>query len=127
MRALYAQEIMRPELKSQLDNELRSQWLVKVFLIFIVFPACCFLMYLAIDPNSIKSSTVVGVAVNRSVSYHDEGHTNYLHIEVPNENRIIKVSLPSATPIKTGVKVAVRKLEKPSSKKARYMFLKYIE
>ena len=118
---------MRPDVKSHLDRELRNNNLVKLLLLLIVFPVCCYLIYSLVDPSSIKGSDVVGVSINRSALLHDEGHTNYLHIRVENEDRIIRVKLPRNVSIKVGVKVLLRKLEKPLYKKAKYKFLKYVE
>ncbi|MBL4832215.1 MAG: hypothetical protein JKY55_20345 [Aliivibrio sp.] len=121
---------MRPEVKAQLDSALRKNDFWKLFLrflLYIVFPACCFLIYLTIDPSSIKGSDVIGVSINRSALLHDEGHTNYLYIRVEGIDRVIRVSLPRKVATKVGAKVMLRKLEKPSSKKARYKFLKYVD
>ncbi|GGI89906.1 hypothetical protein GCM10007978_29430 [Shewanella hanedai] len=118
---------MRTEIKSRLDSELRKNKLVKIILFLVVFPVCCFLIYSLIDPSSIKGSNVIGVSINRHTLLHDEGHTNYLHIRVENDDRIIKVTLPRSVPIKVGVKVMLRKLERSSSRKAKYKFLMYLK
>jgi len=103
-----------------------NKWLVRTTF-FVLFLVICVFIYWLINPSATTSSIVIGHSVNRTARLHDEGHTNILFIKVPGEPSLIRVNLPNSVAPKINLDIMLSKIEKPSRKRAKYRFIKYIE
>ncbi len=103
-----------------------NKWLVRTILLVLFLTTCVFIYWL-INPSATTSSIVIGHSVNRTARLHDEGHTNILFIKIPKEPNLIRVNLPNSIAPKINIDIMLSKIEKPSRKRARYRFIKYIE
>lgn len=79
------------------------------------------------NPNDIIDSNVTGLSVNKTALLHDEGHTNILFVKLDNTGKVVRVFMPNSIAMKLNRRVLLRKLEKKSSTRVRYRFLKYID
>ncbi|ACA85445.1 hypothetical protein [Shewanella woodyi] len=118
---------MRETIKQKLDSELRNKKFKQFIYFFFALVTIAVIVSFIVNRAETKGTYVIGHVVNRHTKLHDEGHTNYLIVEVPTENKLVYVRVPTKDIVKVNTKVQLRRMMKTSSGKSRYIFLKYIE
>lgn len=118
---------MRPEIKAKLDTEQGLSKNITKLLLAILVVSICALIFWIRNPNDIIGSNVTGLSVNKTALLHDEGHTNILFVKLDNTGKVVRVFMPNSISMKLNRRVQLRKLEKKSSTRIRYRFLKYID
>ncbi len=118
---------MRKELKESLEREIWSDrhkrfrtWSV----VFLVFVLVGWLLY---GLTSDSAKTVFGTVHSYRAVLHDEGHTIYLRVKVPDKENLVNVRLPKYEPIKKDVKVELRRMDTKMFELSKFAFIKYVD
>jgi hypothetical protein len=77
--------------------------------------------------TSDGSEKVVGEVTGTHTRMHEEGHTLYLMVKIPESNNPVKVRLPKGQLIKKGAKIEINQINTLWYGKSRFSFSKYLE
>ncbi|WP_417349942.1 hypothetical protein [Ferrimonas sp.] len=69
---------------------------------------------------------LTGVVDGHHVFLHDEGHTRYLLVRVPDRERLVRVVLPQRSPFLEGARVELYRNHASDSSNERYLFKGYL-
>ncbi|SET49973.1 hypothetical protein [Thalassotalea agarivorans] len=83
--------------------------------------------YVSLGSIGTDSQKVVGEVISTHTRMHDEGHTLYIMVKIPNRTSLVKVKLPTNQPIKKDAKVELNQVETLWLEKHRYTFSKYLD
>lgn len=86
--------------------------------------SACYVLYLLHRPAA-ATETVIGKVNSHRAFVHDEGHTTYLLLTVPDRSTIVEARLPKQVPIKIGQHVELTRLTYEQTRKERYLFVRY--
>lgn len=77
--------------------------------------------------TSDGSEKIIGEVTGTHTRMHDEGHTLYLMVKIPESINPVKVRLPKCKLIKKGAKIEINQIDTLWYGKSRFSFSKYLE
>ena len=77
--------------------------------------------------TSNGSEKVAGEVTGTFTRMHEEGHTMFLMVKIPEKKQPVKVRLPIGVYIRKGAKIEINEIETLWFGKSRYSFSKYLE
>ena len=118
---------MRKNSSQKLDKLLLKERnkSIKLWVITAVCTVLLGLLLLGYSTNG--SEKVVGEVTGTFARLHEEGHTMYLMVKIPEYPEPIKVRLPSDQLIKKGAQIEINQIETLWFGKSRFSFSKYLK
>ncbi|BDY04473.1 hypothetical protein [Ferrimonas sp. YFM] len=117
---------MRREAKQTLDREMAIIRWQKYGAVLVVALVLCMGGWSVLGTQPQDAEPLIGVVEGHHVLLHDEGHTRFLLVRVPDRERLIRVVLPQRSPFLAGAKVEVYRNRVADSSRERYLFKRYL-
>ena len=118
---------MRKNSGQKLDRLLLKER-YKIIKLWVITAICTVLFGLLLLGYSTNGSEkVIGEVTGTFTRLHEEGHTLYLMIKIPEYPEPVKVRLPSGQLIKKGAQIEINQIETLWFGKSRFSFSKYLK
>lgn len=118
---------MRKEARQALDREIVTIRRQKYGLLLVVVLMLCFGIWSVFHTQPQESEVLIGTVDGHHVFLHDEGHTRYLLIRVPDREGAVRVVLPQRAPYLEGAEVELYRNHASNSSRERYLFKRYLD
>ena len=118
---------MKLSAKDVLDGELKKSQIRRLVLITVTLSLMVIGFYFSVINSKTEGSYVIGEPVSRYTRQHDEGHTNYLRVKVPTEEKLVVIRVPSTSQVMLNKNIKLSRVKYLASGKSKYVFIEYVE